>query len=254
MKDHLSISQITCYMDCSLKYKFNYIDELPKPFKSAGLAFGSAIHSAIEWFNKKRQSGLNVTLDQLTSLFEADWYAANTENVLYKNGDSKYSMLELGKSLLAVYFKNINGAHVVAVEYPFEVPLIDPATRDKLDLPLVGRVDLVEAGPVIVDFKTAAKRPDTATVDSNLQMTAYAYASYYKTDKIPDLRMDYLVKTKTPQMKKITTSRGLGDFSKLYNLAKEVLKGIKANVFFPNPSWRCNDCEYRQNCFMFNGT
>ena len=189
----------------------------------------------------------------MLNLFEADWWAANSEDILFKNGETRQSLLELGKSLLKFFYEDTNGAQLISVEHPFEVPLINPDSQEKLDLPLVGRIDLIEKGPVIVDFKTSAKRPDIKTVDSNLQITAYCYAYHFKTGRLPDLRMDYLVKTKTPKMEKINTSRNPNDFKKLFNLAREVLKGIKSNVFFANPSWRCGDCEYRQQCWMFNG-
>ena len=57
MIDHLSASQIQAYMDCSLKYKFSKIDQLPKSFKSSGLALGSAIHSAVEWLHRHWKQG-----------------------------------------------------------------------------------------------------------------------------------------------------------------------------------------------------
>ena len=58
--EHLSKSQISLYMDCSLKYKFQYIDNLPKPFKPAGLAFGTSIHSALEWLQGTAQGAQRI--------------------------------------------------------------------------------------------------------------------------------------------------------------------------------------------------
>ena len=52
--DHLSASQMNLYFQCSLKYKFQYLDKLPKPFKASGLVFGSAIHLAISWVHKNQ--------------------------------------------------------------------------------------------------------------------------------------------------------------------------------------------------------
>ncbi len=74
MIEHLSNSQISLYSQCSLKYKFQYIDEIPKPFKPSGLALGSAVHSALSWLNKQRMNGDNVSLERLYKIFDADWY------------------------------------------------------------------------------------------------------------------------------------------------------------------------------------
>ena len=106
---------------------------------------------------------------------------------------------------------------------------------------------------LIVDLKTSAYKPDPKDVNMNLQMTAYSYAYHHITGEFPKLRMDHLIKTKTPRLERVKTSRNSLAFRKLFLLTKEVLNGIKSRIFFPNPSWRCGDCEYRQVCWMFNG-
>jgi len=155
--------------------------------------------------------------------------------------------------LLQVYYDKSNGRSIEAIEHPFEVPLVDQQSGESLDLPLVGRIDLIETGPVIVDLKTSAYKPDPKDVNMNLQMTAYSYAYHHITGEFPKLRMDYLIKTKTPRLERVKTSRNSLAFRKLFLLTKEVLNGIRSRIFFPNPSWRCGDCEYRQVCWMFNG-
>ena len=75
MIDHLSASQLNLYLQCSLKYKLQYIDKLPKPFKSSGLVFGSCVHSAMSWLHKQRLAGKEVALEQMQRIFTADWYA-----------------------------------------------------------------------------------------------------------------------------------------------------------------------------------
>ena len=55
--DHLSCSQMNLYLQCPPKYKFLYIDGLPKPFKPSGLAFGGSIHAALAWLHKQRMNG-----------------------------------------------------------------------------------------------------------------------------------------------------------------------------------------------------
>ena len=253
MKDHLSVSQIQLYMNCSLKYKFKYIDGLPRTFLSAGLALGSAVHSTIEWFNRKRFNCEEMAADSLLDLFEADWYAINCETVLFRNGETQDSLLDIGRRLVQVYFNNVNGQAIAAVEYPFEVQIVDEETGEVLDLPLVGRFDLIEQGPVVVDLKTSARKMGMPEVEKNIQLTAYSYAYWMKNGRLPDMRLDVLVKNKTPRLDKMPTSRNQTDHRRFFLLAKQVFNGIKKNIFFPNPSWMCTDCEYRQACWMYNG-
>ena len=98
MIDHLSASQITLYSQCSLKYKFQYIDQLPKPFKSSGLAFGSVMHSAIEWFHKERIKKREIPLDRLLKVFETDWFSQKVDtSIRYKDGEDEMRLLLTGK-------------------------------------------------------------------------------------------------------------------------------------------------------------
>ncbi len=59
---HLSASQINLYIQCGLKYRFQYVDLIPRPFKSSGLVFGAVVHSTTDWFHKQRKTGKRVAL------------------------------------------------------------------------------------------------------------------------------------------------------------------------------------------------
>ena len=126
MIDHLSASQINTYLGCSLKYKYSYIDEIPKPFKPAALALGSALHSALEWLHKKWQNGEEPNMEEVWNIFEADWYAQSKKEILFKNYDTAEDVLNEGKNLLGVYYQDateikrievhcaawVNGSHI----------------------------------------------------------------------------------------------------------------------------------------------
>ena len=68
----LSISQIQTYLLCPLKYRFTYIDRIPKPWRSASLSFGSSVHAALEWFHKERLAGRNPQSPEVLAVFEGD--------------------------------------------------------------------------------------------------------------------------------------------------------------------------------------
>src|SRR3990170_2672171 len=99
--DHLSSSQINLYMQCSLKYKFQYVDELPRLGKPPGLAFGSAVHAALAWFHKEKMAGNGVNLEKLFKIFDADWYCQRMDGkVLFEEGDEEERLTVLGRELL----------------------------------------------------------------------------------------------------------------------------------------------------------
>lgn len=253
MIDHLSASQIQTYMDCSLKYKFSKIDQLPKPFKSSGLALGSAIHSAVEWLHRRWKQREEVNLGSVLDIFEADWYAQSLDEIRYSNGDTSEEMVTLGKSLLSVYYENAPRDGVLYAELPFRVPLTDRGTGETLDIALDGTFDKIEAGDIVADLKTWSRTLSQDDLASNIQLTAYSYAyrMLFKTN--PTLRFDVLLKTKTPQFKQFFSLRTDADHQSFFHLCKEVYNGIRKEVFFPNPSWKCKDCEYRQICWFWKG-
>jgi PD-(D/E)XK nuclease superfamily protein len=70
---HISYSQIFTYLACSLKYKFQYVEQRLHERVSIALAFGSAIHSAIErYYRSLRDNGVPDPLWQIQDLF-AEW-------------------------------------------------------------------------------------------------------------------------------------------------------------------------------------
>ena len=44
----ISVSQVNAYLACPLKYRFQYVDKIPRPWRAAAMAFGSSVHAAVE--------------------------------------------------------------------------------------------------------------------------------------------------------------------------------------------------------------
>ena len=250
--DHLSSSQMNLYFQCSLKYKFQYIDRLPKPFKASGLVFGSAIHSAISWFHKKQLTGRNAPLEKLYAIFTADWYGQKVESVIrYKEGETETAHLLLGREMLNLYYHQPR-KQVKGTEIPFTVPLVHPGNGENLGINLEGFIDLLEENDSIVEFKTSVKTMDLK--DVNLQLTAYSYAYEMLYGKRPrNLRVVNFLKLKKPKMLSLEAKQGTVDHQRFFCLAKEALKGIRSGVFFPRQSWWCDGCEYAEPCRGWKG-
>jgi len=250
--DHLSSSQINLYMQCSLKYRFQYIDGLPKLFKASGLVFGSAIHSAISWFHKNQMAGRNVPLEKLYSIFTADWYGQTVESeIRYREGETETSQVFLGKEILNLYYHEPS-KRVAGTEIPFTVPLVSPINGEHLGINLEGYIDLIEENDTIVEFKTSIKTMDLKEL--NLQLTAYSYAYEMLYQKRPkNLRVVNFLKLKKPKMLSLEVKPACIDHQRFFHLAKEALKGIRSGVFFPRQSWWCNGCVYAGPCRVWGG-
>jgi putative RecB family exonuclease len=249
--DHLSSSQINLYLLCSLKYKFQYVDKLPKGFKSSGLVFGSAIHSALSWLFKEKMNGNRsaITLERLYRILEADWYAQKIDQVVqYKNGEDEMKLLVMAKEMLREYFSQCP-EEVTGTEIPFTTPLINPVTGETLGINLEGYIDLVEKDETIVEFKTSVSVMDQADVDEHIQLTAYSYAYEMLFQRSPkSLKIINFVKNKKPKVIPFETRRTQSDYRRFFCLAGQILKGIREKVFFPRSSFICKDCEYAEPC------
>lgn len=244
---HLSSSQINLYCQCSLKYRFQYIDGLSKPFKASALVFGSAIHSAISWFHQNQLAGRPVSLEKFQAIFTADWYAQKVESeIRFREGETEMSQLLLGKEILSLYFHQPRQS-VTGTEIPFTVPLVHPETGEPLGLNLEGYIDLLEERDTIVEFKTSLRAMDLK--DVSLQLTAYSYAFEMLHQRRPQrIQVVNFLKTKRPRILCLEVKKANIDHLRFFHMAKAVLNGIRSGVFFPRQSFWCDGCEFAGPC------
>lgn len=251
--DHLSSSQINLYLICSLKYRYTYVDKLPKPFKASALAFGSAFHSTLSWLHKDRMNGRTATLERLFRIFDADWYSQKVETeIRYKESEDEMKLTVMAKEMIALYFhepeKKIKG-----FEVPFTIPLKHPTNGKELGVNLEGFFDLVEEDETIVEFKTTAQAMSQADIDSHLQLSAYGYAYERLHGKPPKgFRIVNFVKNKKPRIESTETIRERRHYEAFYEIAAGVFMSIENGIFFPKPSFYCKDCEYANLCPLWN--
>ncbi len=247
--DHLSSSQINLYLMCSLKYKYQYIDNIPKSFKSSALAFGSVFHSALSWIHEQRIKKQEVSLDMLYKIFDSDWYCQKLDGeIRFKDNEQELNLLLLGKELLHMYLqepqKELKGSEV-----HFTVPLIDPVSKEKLGINLEGFFDLIEADDTITDFKTTTQTISQEDVDIHMQLTAYGYAFnllFHKPAK--GFKIVNFVKKKKPTIETLETQRNKKHYEGFFYLVKSILKGIQSGSFIPRSGFWCKECEYASLC------
>jgi CRISPR/Cas system-associated exonuclease Cas4 (RecB family) len=252
--EYLSNSQINLYSQCSLKYKFQYVDLLPKPFKSSGLAFGSALHSALSWFHRESMTNGKVPLGKLYKIFDADWYSQKTETeIRYKNGEEEMKLVVMAKEMLAQYFE-LPPKRAKGTEVSFSVPLIEPGKGQNPAIDIEGVIDLIETDDVITEFKTSAQMLDPKEIEQSLQLTIYSYAYERLYQKPPKaLKVIDFVKSKKPKLMVLETKRDAASYQRLYGVASQVLKGIGQKIFFPRTGFWCKDCEYGNHCKAWKG-
>jgi putative RecB family exonuclease len=259
---HISHSQIFTYLNCSLKYRFMYVEARPPERVSIALPFGKSIHASLErQYRVIKEKGAREPLGVLLNYFE---HHINLEldhtpvPIVYKKETpDRDAVIDMGIAMLEAFHEqaDLNSFEVLEVERPLSARLY---TEDgqPTDLKLIGVLDLVlkdEAGRIIaVDNKTASKPYAQSTVDDDNQLTCYAYLLASNRYVFPTAevhcRLDVLRKLKTPKLEHYHTVRTADQRRRFAKLASSVLAGIENKVFIPQPSWMCGDCAYQDAC------
>jgi putative RecB family exonuclease len=259
---HISHNQIFTYLNCSLKYKFQYIEGRQPARVSLALPFGSAIHSAIEmYYRSLKIKGRRESVDNILDRFE-NCLAIELDNIkvpviFKKETPDRKSAMELGKAMLRVFHENntVLPEHIVDVEMPISSRLYTD-NGDPTDFLLVGIIDLLlmdeNQEVIVVDNKTAAKPMAQSTANEENQMTAYSYLLAANKFVFPTAnvkcRFDVLRKLKTPVFNQIHTTRNAWQRRRFAKIAGCVLAAIDAGIHMPQTSWMCIDCGYSELC------
>ena len=260
---YVSHSQIFTYLNCSLNYRFRYVEKRKPERISIALPFGSAIHSTMELFYRSLKTGshkepLNALLEKFEEVLCRDLEKnAGTPVIWKKNTPDKAGTLAMGKAMLTAFYEfiDLSGYAVVEVELPLSARLY---TDDGLptEFMLVGILDLLlmdeNSEVVVVDNKTAAQPMSQSSADNDSQMSSYAYllaANKYVFPTSPvKCRFDVLRKLKTPKLEQVHTVRTAQDRKRFAKIANAVLAGIDAGIYMPQPNWMCSDCAHADAC------
>jgi len=253
--DHISSSQINTYLMCPLSYRFRYIDKIETGTKSSSLAMGTSFHTAAEALHKDMMNGgvreAGVYRDILGDSLKTEF--GNFE-VKTKDGEDRDTLTEEGGRLVEVYhdYRTAQPGSILAAEQKLVVRPVNTRTAEVLDIPFFAYIDLIEEEdgmPVVVDIKTTGRSYSQRDADDNLQLACYALLMRTRYDQIPRLRIDAVVRNKTPKMQRLETERTEDDLARFWTLARAVRDATEAGCFHPNPgSWACSTCEFDDYC------
>ena len=259
---YLSYSQLSSYLLCSQKYRYRYVEKRPRERVSASLFLGTALHTAIERFylsvkDKRQIEPLDVLEEIVAHSLAIDCDLAEAPIKFKREAPDRQSLISLGKSLIRTFYENVDqtGFQIVGVEMPVAAELFDE-NGEPTDFKLVGVIDLLlrdnQGELVIVDNKTSVKAKSQTDVDADLQFSSYSYLlaatgmAFARADI--KCRMDVLRKLKVPTFEQYHTVRTPDMRRRFSKIASTVLQAISSNVFLPNQSWLCSDCEFSRAC------
>lgn len=236
----------TTFLGCGRKYLYRYVERQVPERRSAELALGSAVHSAIEWWMGERLEGRDPTDEAVARTFRADWQAQIATDAYDFEDTSPDEYKTQGEQLVALFVARFHTEPPMRSEERFEVFLTDPRSGEALPVPLVGIFDLVGDGE-IGEIKTAAKKNGLDTYA--LQLAAYQYAHRQLTGAPARVRVIQLVKTKTPRIEVEDAEVRAEDEDWFAEVAVAAYASISSGMaFHPNPSWMCGRCEFWRLC------
>jgi len=259
---HVSHSQIFTYLNCSLKYRFMYVEARKPERTSIALPFGTAIHASLErYYRTLKEKGSIEPLNVLKELFEhhinREIERTEVPILFKKETPDRDAVIDMGVAMLEAFHEGVDltGFEILEIERPLSARLYTDEGQPT-DLKLIGVLDLVlkddEGRIIAVDNKTASKPYAQATVDDDNQLTCYAYLLAANRYVFPTAevhcRFDVLRKLKTPKLEQYHTVRTADQRRRFAKLATAILGAIDRNLFFPQPSWMCADCAYQDAC------
>ena len=244
MVDHLSYSSITAYLSCPRSWQFKYVEKAPT-YATPELAFGSAIHEAVE---KYVQQPIGER-QPATAFWSSAWASATERQPVVWGADNKEAHYNKGMDILSneqiIY--NLNTLQATKIEEKVELRV------PGVPIPIIGYIDIQTEDGIPGDFKTSARSWTQDRAQSETQSLFYLAALNQAGRTVPGWKFRHyiIVKTKTPQWQVFEHSHSPGEVFWLFGMIAAVWKGIEAGVFPENPgSWKCsaNYCDFWTKC------
>jgi len=215
---------------------------------------GKQVHSALEVHYRHRQLGARLETGDVTKRVLDLWdRAVADEDIAFKSVNAEQQLKQQTVDLVAAYLAHVprDEPKPLAVEATMETPLIDPFSGEDLGIPLLGIVDLVlggPKGPLIADFKTAARGGAPLEITHEIQLSSYAYMFRQLEGRSEaGLEIRSLVKTKSPKIEfHRYPAREEAHLRRLFAVIRAYLDDLDAGRFVYRPGFACSMCDFRE--------
>jgi len=247
------------FLRCPRQWAFRYKEFLKIP-PSGAMKQSGVFHSTAERnYRQKATTLTDLPLDEQTDFFAETWEKELTrEEVVFdqQKGETATVLKDQGVMIVKEHHARIS---------PFVTPASADSVEEKITLSLatdkgagvnyelVAVIDVTDTNGVIRDNKALGKTPNQKDVDRDIQLSTYALAKRFQTQKAEHgLALDIVVKNKTPKAVTLTTKRTRETLQiHLRDTIGHVAKAIAAEAFPANPTgWWCDPrwCGYWSRC------
>jgi len=231
----LSYTSLDAFINCPLKYKFNYIYKIPmRP--AAPLRFGADMHDTLESFYKFIKEGKTPTIEELFKIYLSFW---NSSGYVNKSQEMQYQ--RSGYEILKRFYETNKEAFrpPLYIEAEFLLNIEGCQFTGFID-----RIDeLPDGGVEIMDYKTGTPK-NKSFAEKSMQLALYAIACQEVLKIEPKVLSFYFLTSN----EKISTICDPENLERTRETIASTVKQIKSSQFNPNPGRRCRWCDYRIIC------
>jgi len=235
----LSFTQVDDYLTCPLRYKFRHIMRIPV-LPHHNLVFGRVLHNTIHLYLRNMMNGKRMSENDLLQAYEERWV-----NDGFLSREHEEMRKKVGEEALRLFYRRHESSTILPqfLEKSFKLLLDDVKFTGRWD-----RVDYLQDGAVIIDFKAAAikgqKEADKRARES-LQMDMYAY-SFVNTQEVP------LIETQLYFLESGIighAEKGDTELERAEEKIRQAEMGIRSQDFLAKPDWHnCSFCDFRTIC------
>lgn len=234
----LSVSKLKTFDDCKAKYKFCYIDKLPRIDRDFHI-FGKYLHQVLENFHNDLIQNESSKSDWPTALYKARDSALVEYDPLLTIDQKKEGniILEQYSSIL----KEDGLPNVIANEKSFFINLNDKVLLNGF----IDRIQIDDDGMIhVMDYKTT-KNPKY--LNDHFQLVTYCYALMLEDESIKRIRASFVLLRHSFDFITQEFSR-----DEIFPVAEKFLKYAylieDEKLWRPQPQFLCTYCDYLEFC------
>ena len=252
LPQHISPSAAKSYLGCSLKFYFERVACIKKNTPVA-LHLGKAVHAALQAFHIARWRGGDDSPEAIAAAYEKSFTDLERDEgpVIFDDEAEREKARLDGLRVVAAYLDSPDAMK----GKPRAVEVLLKENIPGLSVPLTGAMDLVEGNFTPVDFKSVAAKPDpgNAAFDHEIQLVSYQLLMETATGQVPpSLDLVFLVKTKTPQIIRVSSPPADEHRKRrVVAMLETAVQGIARNCYNPQPGMQCSWCQYKNECMAW---
>jgi hypothetical protein len=249
MIDHLSYSSINTFLECSKRWKYQYVDAIEQP-TSPDLILGSAFHGTVEGKILSRYH--NKPLDS-ERLWDETWNEQLAQNNIgnelwiedtYDTGLSMIQSPEVSELMNNLEPLVFDGRPMVEEKISLNL--------DGVDVPVVGYIDIITKDGVPGDFKTSKRHWSKTKAENEIQPLFYLLA-LNRNKALEQYYFRHYVFLKEPpyDVQVFETHFDSGEIEFLKDMIRSVWQCIQAGSYHENPkTWLCREifCPFYSMC------